>query len=215
MKAALVGACIALIAPTSALADCVTNYTNAECYIPSRPMPGGGGGGGGGGDSTDWSAAADTIGSIIGTISEMAEDQRQQEQEDAARQPTELSTEEKLKEIEALKEKFRREADQEAKRELDKKTWWTDEDTREVEREIVKGLADHAAKVQLGSFIKESFGNGAQEAANLSDTAAEVLLNLKTGVSGAFGRVSEVKAGLKQDFDNWLDQLKNDIDKVN
>ncbi|MBY3433708.1 hypothetical protein HFN89_06045 [Rhizobium laguerreae] len=110
----------------------------------------------------------------------MTEDQRQQEQEDAARQPTKLSTE-----IEALKEKFRREADQEAKRELDKKTWWTDEDTREVEREIVNGLADHAAKVQLGSFIRESFGNGAQEAANLSDTAAEVLLNLKTVVSGA------------------------------
>ena len=218
MKAEWVGACIAFMMPTLALGmECRDiqmptdgSIPNCTMTLPSLPRTNGGGGGGG----TDWSAAADTIGSIIGTISEMAEDQRQQQLQDATRQPTRLSTEEKLKEIEALKKKFRRETEQEAKREVDKKKWWTDQDTREVERRMALGLINHGAKVQLGSFIKEAFGSGEQETANLSDTAAEVMLNLKIGVSGAVSRVGDLKAGLKQDFNNWLDQLKHDIDKV-
>jgi hypothetical protein len=169
------------------------------------------GSGDGGTDFTDWGAVAGAAVSIIGTISEMAEEQ---ELDNATRQPTQLSNEEKLKEIEALKDKFRREAEQEAKREVERKKWWTDEDTREVERGVALGLINHGAKVQLGSFIKEAFGRGAQETANLSDTAAEVMLNLKMGVNGAVSRVNNVNAGLRQDFNNWLDQLKNDIDKV-
>ncbi|MCS4089125.1 hypothetical protein [Rhizobium sp. BK176] len=177
--------------------------------MPFRPMPSGGGNNLGGG--TDWGEVADTMGSIIGTISEMAEEQ---EQEEATRQPTELTTEEKLKEIEALKAKFRREAENEAEREVPNQNWWSDEDTREVERELTKDVVDHVAKVQLGSFIKEAFGDGQQQTANLSDTAADVMLNLKTRVNGAIDRVRDVKVGLKRDFNSWLDQLKNDIDKV-
>ncbi|MBY3433707.1 hypothetical protein HFN89_06040 [Rhizobium laguerreae] len=167
----------------------------------------GSGGGSGGGGGTDWSGVAGVAGSILGTIVEVIEEQQE---EDAARQSTELSTEEKLREIEALKEKFRREAE----REVANKKWWTDEDTREVERGIGLGLVDNMAKVQLGSFIKETFGSGDQQTTNLSDTAAEVMLNLKMGVSGAVGRVGDVKAGLKKEFTDWLDQLKNDIDEV-
>ncbi|MCZ7862644.1 hypothetical protein O9X98_14810 [Agrobacterium salinitolerans] len=213
MKAAWVGACIALLVPVSALGvDCKDiefprdGSPPPSCSMPFRGMPSGNDGGGGV-SGTDWGEVADTVGDIIGTISEMAEDRQREE---VARQPTELSAEEKLKEIEALKEKFRREAE----REVANKNWWTDEDTREVERGMAQGIVDHAAKVQLASFIKDTFGSGAQQTGNLSDTAAELLLNLKTGVNGAVNRVGDVKASLKKDFNNWLDQLTNDIDKV-
>jgi hypothetical protein len=172
-------------------------------------MPSNSGGGVGGG--TDWGEVADMVGDIVGTMSEMAEDQ---ELKEAARQPTELSNEKKLKEIEALKEKFRREAEREAEREVANKKWWTVDDTDEVVRELAGTVRDNVAKASLANIIKDTVGSGEQQTANLSDTAAEVMLNLRTGVNGATRRVGDVKAGLKQDFNNWLDQLKNDIDKV-
>jgi hypothetical protein len=166
-----------------------------------------GGGGGGGGGGTDWSGVAGAAGALLGTVVQIIEEQQEEE---PTPEPTELSTEQKLREIEALKEKFRREAE----RETANSKWWTAEDTQQVVRGMLSGLVDKAAKVQLGSFINDTFGEGAGETENLSDTAAEVMLNLKMGVRGAVGRVGDVKAGLKKDFEDWLDQLKNDIDEV-
>ncbi|WP_156751146.1 hypothetical protein [Mesorhizobium sp. AA23] len=205
-----------------------SSSSGARVYVPSVPS-----GGGGGGISAGEAALIGVGIGLLGQAIQQATSNPQPRQPSQSTQgkwrptmphtrpvtyaPIEPSAEElRLRQIDAFRRqqvKEQIEAENAAKLAADSTTWgkfkqnvgWTDDDTRAVQKGVAKGMVNNAAKRTLGAWINDTFGSGTAETQDLSDKAADTILDLKQGIWGVRERVGNVREALQKDIQKWLD----------